>query len=312
MQFIWRPYLECEYEPRAQDAEIWTTKCCLIRYNIIEMHQSDRVMLQFGMRQRIPDPPVDLGVWHLKRVNHQWTHQHWKDFAPDQRQMWKNRREYVLNFPVSDHEMKPSPEYMNWYRTATTPNLFLAAPFYLIDPRAQNYILPQQQQPEEEPQQQKQQHEQQQLRQQQRLQQRQQESLQHCQQQLLQQQRQQQLQEQQQLQQQQQNIFNTPSSSARNIRQSTMFQSQSQPLQGYEDRHPSYDQYQTHSQPFGFSIFAGSSRGFGQNLTPGTSSLHLSPDNGPHGESSYRGAPSGFATPTNQFGFHQGSSSVAG
>ncbi|XP_058788007.1 protein MAIN-LIKE 1-like [Vicia villosa] len=65
-QFICRPCLECEYEPKAQDAEIWTTKCCLNRYNIIEMHHSDRVMLQFRMRQRIPDPLVDLGVWHLR------------------------------------------------------------------------------------------------------------------------------------------------------------------------------------------------------------------------------------------------------
>src|SRR3954470_3640706 len=178
MQVIWRPYLECEHVPREQDAEIWTTKCCIIRYNIIEMHHSDRVMLQFGMRQRIPDPPIDVGRWHLKRVNHQWTHENWKDFAPEHRQMWKNRRQFVLNFPVSDHEMKPTAEYMSWYRTATSPNLFLAAPFYLNDPRAHNYVLPQQQQQEEEPQQQ-QQEQQQQLRQQQRLQQRQQQSLQH-------------------------------------------------------------------------------------------------------------------------------------
>src|SRR3954463_1550632 len=86
--------------------------------------------------------------------------------------MWKDRRQYVLNFPVSDHEMKPSAEYMSWYCTTTSPNLFIAAPFYLIDPRAHNYILPQQQQPEEEQQQQQQQLRQQ--RQQQRLQQRQQ------------------------------------------------------------------------------------------------------------------------------------------
>src|SRR4051812_44437692 len=221
--------------------------------------------------------------------------------------MWKNRRQYVLNFPVSDHEMKPSPEYMSWYRTATSPNLFIAAPFYLIDPRAQNYILPQQQQPEEEQQQQ-----QQQLRQQQRQQQRLQQRQQLQQQQLQQQQQQQQLQEQQQLHQQQQNLFSTPSRSTRNYRQSNIFQSQSQPLQEYEDHHHSSDQYQTHSQPFGFAAFSGSTRGFVQNLTPGSSSLHLSPDDGPHGESSYRGTPSGFATPSNQFGFNQGSSSATG
>src|SRR3954463_14144315 len=74
--------------------------------------------------------------------------------------MWKDRRQYVLNFPVSDHEMKPSAEYMSWYRTVTTPNLFIADPFYLIDPRAHNYILPQQQ-PEEEQQQRQQQRQQQ-------------------------------------------------------------------------------------------------------------------------------------------------------
>src|SRR4051812_32611322 len=196
------------------------------------------------MRQGIPDPLVDLGVWHLTRVNHQRNHQNWRDYAPEWRQMWKDRRQFVLNFPVSDHEMKPSAEYMSWYRTVTSPNLFIADPFYLIDLRAHNYILPQQQ-PEKEQQQQQQQ------RQQQRLQQRQQ-----LQQQQLQQQ-QQLLQQQQQMQQQQQNLFNTPSRSAGNYRQPILFQSRSQPFQEDEDQHYSAGQYRTQSQPLGFSTYAG-------------------------------------------------------
>ncbi|XP_058726085.1 protein MAIN-LIKE 2-like [Vicia villosa] len=83
--FIWRSYLECDHEPRGADAAIWTARTCLILYNIIEMHHSDRFKLQFGMHQGIPDPPVDLGVWHLRRVNHQWNHPNWKDFAPEWR-----------------------------------------------------------------------------------------------------------------------------------------------------------------------------------------------------------------------------------
>ncbi|XP_058784941.1 serine/threonine-protein phosphatase 7 long form homolog [Vicia villosa] len=43
--FIWRPYLDCEHELRAEDAAIWTTKTSIFRYDIVEMHQSDRVKL---------------------------------------------------------------------------------------------------------------------------------------------------------------------------------------------------------------------------------------------------------------------------
>ncbi|XP_058784701.1 protein MAIN-LIKE 1-like [Vicia villosa] len=144
--FIWRPYLELDHEPNAKDAAIWTAKTTILRYNIVEMHHIDRVKLQFGMHQGIPDPPTDLGEWHMKRVNHQWSVQTWKEFAPEWRRMWKNCSDHVLNLPVSDIEMKPSRQYMSWYKTVTTPDIFVADPFYLIDHCRQNYIIPQQEQ----------------------------------------------------------------------------------------------------------------------------------------------------------------------
>ncbi|XP_058767158.1 serine/threonine-protein phosphatase 7 long form homolog [Vicia villosa] len=71
--FIWRPYLELDHVPDLDEAAIWTTKSPIIRFTTVEMHQSDRVKLQFGMHQGIPDPPEPdcLGRWHLAKVSEQ-------------------------------------------------------------------------------------------------------------------------------------------------------------------------------------------------------------------------------------------------
>ncbi|XP_058775861.1 serine/threonine-protein phosphatase 7 long form homolog [Vicia villosa] len=90
--FNWRPYLLLDHEPNESDREVWTAVVPIIRFNIVEMHQSDRVRLQFGMHQPIPDPPTDLGRWHIKRVNNQWDHADYRTFAPEFCEMWKQRR----------------------------------------------------------------------------------------------------------------------------------------------------------------------------------------------------------------------------
>lgn len=65
-----------QYESNLEDEAIWTVIMPTIRFNIVEMHQSDRVKLQFGMRRDIPTLPMSLGEWHIKRVNHQWNVQY--------------------------------------------------------------------------------------------------------------------------------------------------------------------------------------------------------------------------------------------
>ncbi|CAK8566422.1 unnamed protein product [Lathyrus sativus] len=72
--FIWRPYLNMEHlhEVREEDDAVWTACIPIIRFTTVEMHNSYRVKLQFGMHQNIPDPPVDISKWHLKKVNDQW------------------------------------------------------------------------------------------------------------------------------------------------------------------------------------------------------------------------------------------------
>ena len=43
----------------------------IIRLTTMEMHQNDRVKLQFDMQQKIPVPPTCLGDWHQQRVDAQ-------------------------------------------------------------------------------------------------------------------------------------------------------------------------------------------------------------------------------------------------
>ncbi|XP_050879493.1 extensin-2-like [Lathyrus oleraceus] len=119
-----------------------------MRFTTVEMHQSDRVKLQFGMHQEIPGPPMSMEPWHLKKVSHQWYAQNWKEFTKEFRKMWKDRAHYVLQFPVAPNEMKPTREYVEWYRANTNPEMIVSDPFYLDDPRMQQPYFQQQQPPQ--------------------------------------------------------------------------------------------------------------------------------------------------------------------
>ncbi|XP_058733592.1 serine/threonine-protein phosphatase 7 long form homolog [Vicia villosa] len=67
-QFIWRPYLRFA-PPQDEDSSIWSAKTYIICFHIVEMHQSDRVKLQFGYLQNIPDTPVCLKEHHKMNTN---------------------------------------------------------------------------------------------------------------------------------------------------------------------------------------------------------------------------------------------------
>ena len=98
------------------------------------MHHSDRVKLQFGMQQGIPDPPTCLGQWHLLRIDDQWEFNDLRDFAKNQCRQWRHRRELVLRKPILQDDLKPTLQYLRWYTSVST-NLFLSQETYLIDPR---------------------------------------------------------------------------------------------------------------------------------------------------------------------------------
>ena len=127
------------HEPNPEDAAIWSAKTAIIRFNVVEMHHSDRVKMQFRMHQEIPSDPTCLSPWHLKRVDAQWGLTNWKDFAPEWCKMWQRRHRYVLQFPVFliQGNMRHSDQYLSWYRSVSNPEMHVSHPRYLVDPRTQ-------------------------------------------------------------------------------------------------------------------------------------------------------------------------------
>ncbi|KAI5447876.1 hypothetical protein KIW84_015355 [Lathyrus oleraceus] len=131
--FVWRPYLGLDHDVNHDDVAVWTAKTPTIRFTTVEMHQSDRVKLQFGMLQHIPESPTCLGNWHQKRVDAQWDYSDWRDFAKDMCRQWRNRRQHILMEPVIQG-VRPTQQYMAWFRSVTTQQ-FVSEPRYLMDSR---------------------------------------------------------------------------------------------------------------------------------------------------------------------------------
>ncbi|CAK8572940.1 unnamed protein product [Lathyrus sativus] len=137
--FIRCPYLNTEHlhEVREEDATVWTACVSIIRFTTVEMHNSYRVKLQFGMHQNIPDPSIDISKWHLKRVNDQWEFPDWKDFAKSEHRKWMNRNTHVLLDKVMATPSIPTINYMAWYRSVATG--FVSEDRYLYDPHQTTY-----------------------------------------------------------------------------------------------------------------------------------------------------------------------------
>ncbi|XP_058722314.1 protein MAIN-LIKE 2-like [Vicia villosa] len=134
IDFTWRPYLELEdLEPT--DSGVWSSKTFIISFTYVEMHHSDRVKLQFGIKQGIPDPPTCMEEYHKSQLSDQWPYDDWKDHYKNERRQWHNRHKTVLQGEIMPQECKPSPDYMSWY--ATVSNLYLSPNRYLFDPRSQ-------------------------------------------------------------------------------------------------------------------------------------------------------------------------------
>ncbi|KAG8496856.1 hypothetical protein CXB51_008030 [Gossypium anomalum] len=69
VQFQWTPYEDPAIQAVIPDSffqnlNIWHMKVPLVNYAIVEMHQSDRVLRQFGFRQLIPVEPEVLNDEH--------------------------------------------------------------------------------------------------------------------------------------------------------------------------------------------------------------------------------------------------------
>ena len=85
-QFIWEPYSDVVVDGMPdyclQGRQIWRSVVPLICFHIVEWHQPDRVLRQFGFSQPIPQPPRQTADMHLIKLTSSTTNwmtenQHW-------------------------------------------------------------------------------------------------------------------------------------------------------------------------------------------------------------------------------------------
>ncbi|XP_058008211.1 serine/threonine-protein phosphatase 7 long form homolog [Hevea brasiliensis] len=116
----WEPYSE-ELLDELPDMCIqgrpsWKTVVPLICFHIIEWHQPDRVMRQFGLAQPIPAPPMQTDELHditLRLSESNWAHHHATYIH-----RWNRREQYIVQGQQMGQPLHHHSEYMEWYRRA--------------------------------------------------------------------------------------------------------------------------------------------------------------------------------------------------
>ncbi|KAJ7950449.1 Serine/threonine-protein phosphatase [Quillaja saponaria] len=121
-QMVWQPYTDDVVHSLPDfcfsGRDIWRAVVPLICFHIIEWHQPDRVMRQFGLQQSIPKLPKQEDHLHKidlrGRFNFDW-HQHHKRFI----EIWSQRASFVVVGQPLDGPLGYHSEYMTWFRGIT-------------------------------------------------------------------------------------------------------------------------------------------------------------------------------------------------
>ncbi|KAK5826448.1 hypothetical protein PVK06_021367 [Gossypium arboreum] len=115
-QFQWTPYEDLAIravipDELFQNPNVWHVKVPLVNYAIVEMHQSDRVLRQFGFQQQIPVAPEVLDDEY--KIDLRQLHTDWPRFYSAYIEMWENRYDYIpTREPIIVPELASVPEYM--------------------------------------------------------------------------------------------------------------------------------------------------------------------------------------------------------
>ncbi|KAF1888726.1 hypothetical protein Lal_00036767 [Lupinus albus] len=136
--FKWLPYETYNNNlPREvqQDKKVWSACTTLICFSIVEWHQTDRVRLQFGLVQDLPQPPKNLDALH--RID-KWGNQdaNWATKHAQWIEYWSNHRDQVLQGPQIQYPIHTQ-QYMIWCRRNS--KLFLSSETQLRDSRQINF-----------------------------------------------------------------------------------------------------------------------------------------------------------------------------
>ncbi|MBA0630440.1 hypothetical protein Godav_002540, partial [Gossypium davidsonii] len=120
-EFEWTPY----FDPAIQESilskflvnpNIWHVNMPLVVYATVEIHESDRVLGQFGFRQSILPEPQDIEILHhidLRRS----TDEHWLTFHAQYINIWGNKYEFLPTCEaIIALELAYNSKYMPWFR----------------------------------------------------------------------------------------------------------------------------------------------------------------------------------------------------
>jgi len=123
MQFLWEPYTTTVMSALPPICLVGSVAWCavvpLICFHVVEWHQPDRVLRQFGMQQPIPkcsSQPLNIHGLPLKdKQDENWG----QLFAPMMSQ-WNNRAEFRVDvYPRQEGLLSFNSDYMVWYRRKT-------------------------------------------------------------------------------------------------------------------------------------------------------------------------------------------------
>jgi len=89
------------------NASIW--------HQIVERHQTDRVMLQFGLPQHPPALPDNLKDFHKINLTKDKIKGSWRNKHHCQVQNWNQRHQLALHGVRYNHEVYPNRQYFAWY-----------------------------------------------------------------------------------------------------------------------------------------------------------------------------------------------------
>ncbi|MBA0656009.1 hypothetical protein Goklo_008414, partial [Gossypium klotzschianum] len=128
-QFPWTPYEDPKIrsvilDEFFQNPNIWHVKVLLVNNATVEMHQTNRVLRQFGFRQLILMAPEMFDDKH--KIDVPQSNTNWPIFWSEYIKMRENWYDHIpTREPIIVPELACAPDYIPWFKIQGKPYLLL-------------------------------------------------------------------------------------------------------------------------------------------------------------------------------------------